>query len=145
MRSIFAIISFTVAVISGRRPLCEKRRFNIAGFPARFSSWPLRVLAAQLERRRREESYGLCELPSRLAIALVILVQFRSRAPVENFKARRIMGEKEKEKERREAKRSEAKWRENCSEEMRHSALCPRDPDLFFRIRYCDYYYMITI
>lgn len=26
----------------------------------------------------------------------------------------------------------------------RYSALCPRDPDLFFRIRYCDYYYMIT-
>lgn len=75
--------------------------------PQRDSSWLLRILAAQLKRlHRREELYGLCELPSRLAIVLEILVQFRFRAPVENFKARRIT----KERKGRVAKRNGEKF-----------------------------------
>lgn len=87
---------------------CAKRS-SISLNSQRDSLWLLRVLAAQLKglRPRREELlYGLCELPSRLAIVLEILVQFRFRAPVENFKARRIA----KERKGRVAKRNREKF-----------------------------------
>lgn len=129
MRSIFAI---KYIYFWGGGILSCKMRFYIAGLPL-----SLRVLAAQLGRRELD---GLCEIPLRLARSFSRSnLGFPWRTLKSATDSERVERGRERKREARETRR------ENCSEEMRHSALCPRDPNLFFRIRYCDYYYMITI